>query len=177
MDSSTPTPTIPEDADLDDERPRVLVVEVAARAWALPIASVRGVIRASRLTPIPGAPPMVLGLVNVRGLVVTVLTLAGLLRDEAGAPRDALEPAERAVPPVSVVLLEYGGRAVGVAVDAVLGVRPLDAGDDTPEQGQDGPDGAPGAGDAGAVAGDAAVTVLDPEALLAHVMLSAEDGR
>ncbi len=171
MDSSTPTPTIPEDADLEDERPRALVVEVEARAYALPIASVRGVIRASQLTPIPGAPPFVLGLVNVRGLVVTVLALGALLRDEAGAPRDAIAPLARAVPVVSVVLLEYRGRAVGVAVDAVLGVRPLDAGDDTPAQGGAAPDEA-------AVARDATpVTVLDPTALLAHVMLSAEDGR
>jgi purine-binding chemotaxis protein CheW len=171
LDSSTPTPTTPDDADLDEERPRALVIEVAGRAYALPVATVRGVIRASRLTPIPGAPPAALGLVNVRGLVVTVLSLAELLRDEAGASRDANGPVARAIPPVSVVLLEYRGRAVGVAVDAVLGVRPLDAGDETPEQGGD------AANDAAVAEHATPATVLDPEALLAHVMLSAEDGR
>ena len=78
--SSTPILTT-RDAS-DDERPRVLVVEVDGRLCALPVEWVREVIRPRAITPIPGAPPVARGLVNVRGMVVTVLDLAEALRAE-----------------------------------------------------------------------------------------------
>src|SRR5690606_37516368 len=109
---------------LDDERPRALIVELSGRVFGLPVAQVREVLRPRDLVPIPGAPPAALGLINVRGVVVTVLDLAALL--SASLSDDAPPTHIRAVGPQSIVLLEHGGRAVGVAVDAVHDVRPLD---------------------------------------------------
>jgi len=175
LDSSTPIPTIPDHA-ADDERPRVLLIRLAAVSYALPIGQVLEVIRPRQLTPIPGTPPIALGLINVRGMVCTVLDLARVLRersprDEAGEPRDDSAPIVRGVLPASVVLLEHRGRAVGVAVDVVLGVHPVDADGSEPER-----DG--NAAEDGCVqVGDDRIPLLDPEALLAHAMLSAEDGR
>ena len=154
----------------------MLLIRLADIAYALPIALVREVIRPRQLTPIPGAPPVALGLMNVRGNVCTVLDLARLLAlrsvgDDAGAPRDDSAPNARGVLPASVVLLEHRGRAVGVAVDVVRGVHPVDADGMTPE-----PDGDTTVSPWVQV-GEDRIPLLDPESLLAHVMLSSEDGR
>ena len=101
--------------DADDPQSGVLVVTAAGVRYAIPVQQVREVIRPDRITPVPGAPQMVWGIVNVRGAVVTVLDLAVLL----GAPRGAAWG--------SVVLLEQGNRCIGLAVDTVLDVRGGDA--------------------------------------------------
>ncbi len=162
----------------------MLVVEVDGRLCALPVEWVREVIRPRAITPIPGAPPVARGLVNVRGMVVTVLDLAEALRAERvtdpTAPRNA---AVRAVLPPSVVLLEHGGRVIGVAVNAVHDVRPLDGGPASAGK-ADSPDEVVAVrSDEGsriacglASAGDDIVTRLDLGVLLARVMLSSEEG-
>jgi purine-binding chemotaxis protein CheW len=187
--SFTSIPTIPEEQH--DERPRVLVVSVVGQLCALPIELVREVIRPKSITPIPGAPAVASGLVNVRGMVVTVLDLAAALRldgvplAEAVTERASGEPLPRAVVPSSIVLLEHGSRVVGVAVDAVHDVRPLDAGATSAgeeafaESGSSGPDSAdaaPRIARGVASAGDDIVMRLDLGALLARVMLSSEEG-
>jgi purine-binding chemotaxis protein CheW len=197
--SSTPIRTTPDQAD--DERPRVLVVDVDGARCALPVEWVREVIRPRAITVIPGSPAVACGLVNVRGMVVTVLDLAEALRMERVGERRGERRGERmgermgehaataegsrpvrAVPVTSVVLLEHGGRVIGVAVDAVHDVRPLDG-----VHTSAGTAGQAGAGATGtdvgariacgpASAGDEIVTRLDPGVLLARVMLSSEEG-
>lgn len=154
----------------------MLLIRLAAVSYGLPIGQVLEVIRPRQLTPIPGAPPIALGLINVRGMVCTVLDLARLLHerpsgDEAGETRDDSVANARGDLPASVVLLEHRGRAVGVAVDVVLGVHPVDADGTVPEQ-----DGS-AARDGCVQVGAERIPLLDPEALLAHAMLSSEDGR
>jgi chemotaxis signal transduction protein len=143
--SSPPRIDRPDDAD--DNDPRVLVVRVGEKEYGIPIAQVREVVRANVMVRVPGASPMVRGVINVRGTVVTVLELSVLLR------------ARRAVTVPSVVLLEHGNRVIGVAVDAVRDVR-LDAsvasGDTTPSE-------------------HAHVTPLDAVALCAPHLLSSEE--
>jgi len=108
---------------------------------------VREVVRADHLVRVPGASPMVRGVINVRGTVVTVLELSVLLR------------ARRAVTVPSIVLLEHGSRVIGVAVDAVRDVR-LDA---------------PVASDDVALSEQTHVTPLDAVALCAPHLLSSEE--
>jgi len=129
--------------DEEDERERVLLVVVrgsgdvkvpgsltgpdfkvpgsstGAMSYAMSVSLVREVIGARAVTRVPGTPPVMRGLVNVRGMVVTVLDLATALgsRHETGT---------RTQMPGSIVLLEHGGRMVGLAVDSVRDVRPLD---------------------------------------------------
>ena len=95
----------------DDQRSRVLVVCVGASEYAIPVTQVREVFRAERVTLVPGSPLLVRGIVNVRGVVVTVLELSELLGTT------------RAVRSTSVVLLEHGSRLIGLAVDSVRDVR------------------------------------------------------
>lgn len=78
------------------------------------VSQTREVVRALQVTRVPGAPSETLGIVNVRGVVVTVLDLAVMLHQS------------RAVAGASVVLIENGTRLVGFAVDAVRDVRALE---------------------------------------------------
>lgn len=112
----SPSPTTA-DVWLDDEdaRPRVLVVRVGDAEYGIPVQQVRGVVRGERVTRVPGSPPMLRGIINVRGAVVTVLELSVLLGTE------------RAVTSTSVVLIEHGTRLIGLAVDVVRDVRAQDA--------------------------------------------------
>lgn len=47
--------------------------ELAGQHYAVPLADVREIIRAEPPTPVPGAPADVLGIINLRGNIVTVL--------------------------------------------------------------------------------------------------------
>ena len=131
----------------EDLRPRVLVVRVGDAEYGIPVEQVREVARADRVTRVPGATTLVRGIVNVRGVVVTVLELSVLL----GAPR--------AVTSSSIVLLEHGSRLIGLAVDAVRDVRAQEA---VPGQHATGADGA-------------GVVPLDAVALCAPHLLSSEE--
>ena len=112
----------------DDGRERVLVVEAGGELYAIHVAGVREVLRARGVTRVPGAPPAMLGLVNVRGMVVTVLDLQACLR--TAVPLEMKSAVNVTVSRTemggSIVLLERGSRVVGLAVDAVQDVRLLD---------------------------------------------------
>src|SRR5918997_3595908 len=58
---------------------QALVLPIGADRYALELIDVREVVPEPLLTPLPDAPPGVLGLVNVRGDVVPVLDTAALL--------------------------------------------------------------------------------------------------
>ena len=62
---------------------QALVATLPSRTVAVPLASARRVIARPELTPLPDAPPVVLGLANLRGEVVPVLDTGLLLSDEA----------------------------------------------------------------------------------------------
>ena len=64
---------------------RVVVCRVGARRFTVPVAAVREVVTAPGIVPIPGVPPVIRGVVNVRGALVTVVSGA-LLVLEAGDP-------------------------------------------------------------------------------------------
>jgi purine-binding chemotaxis protein CheW len=53
----------------------LLIFEIGASRFGLPSADVREVLRAVTIVPLPGAPPIVEGLINVRGRIVPVLDI------------------------------------------------------------------------------------------------------
>ena len=142
-----PTPQLPGSPTTDaaegmeEARPQWLTVTSGDEVFGIPVAQVREVVRPGGVRPVPGTPPLQAGIVNVRGAIVTVLDL------------QALRTGERAVTPGSIVLLQYGARPIGLAVDRVLDVRTA-----APED----PDGPPDA------------TILDAVALCARHLHSAE---
>ena len=93
---------------------RTLLFRVAGRVYGCDIDAVREIIPWRRATRLPGAPPYVQGLINLRGTIVTVLDL--------GTRLDAARPL-MADAGGSIVLAEHGTRVVGVAVDEVLDVQ------------------------------------------------------
>jgi purine-binding chemotaxis protein CheW len=73
------------------------------------VESVQEVTAGAELTPVPLAPPVVSGLLNLRGRIVTAIDLRRSLR-LADRPADQ--------PPVNLILRAEGG-SVGLQVDAV----------------------------------------------------------
>ena len=90
----------------------LVVVEVGARRLGIPAARVREVAAVSTVTPVPTAPPPVVGLTQLRGHIIPVLDLATPVR----APR----------PKDSLIVVELGPARAALLVDRVLGDRPAD---------------------------------------------------
>jgi chemotaxis signal transduction protein len=76
-----------DESDLAGER--VLVCRSEGERFALPIGEVREVVALPPVSRIPGADERVVGLANVRGILVTVLA-APTLAPGAGRPTDGL---------------------------------------------------------------------------------------
>ena len=83
---------------------------LGAESYALPVADVLEVAEVGTLTPVPGAPPSVLGVRNLRGQVLPVIDLAAVL--------GAREPQ----PATKLVVADNGGRRAGLAIDEVTDV-------------------------------------------------------
>jgi purine-binding chemotaxis protein CheW len=87
-------------------------VRVGQEQYALPVDRVLEVAELGDLTPVPGSPPEVVGIRNLRGQVIPVLALAMLL----GLPT---------ADPDRIVVAELGDLRAGLAVDAVVDVGEL----------------------------------------------------
>lgn len=87
---------------------------MAGRAYACDVSAVREVVPLGRVTRIPGAPAAILGLINIRGSIVTVVNAAALLH-----------PADAARPLSMVLVVDAGSRGVGLAAERVADVRAL----------------------------------------------------
>lgn len=93
---------------------RSLVFRVAGRAYACQVSAVREVVPLGRVTRLPGAPDTVLGLINLRGGIVTVVNAGSVLH-----------PGVRCAPPSMALIADVGERGVGLAVERVADVRAL----------------------------------------------------
>ena len=103
---------------------RLLVFRVGNLACAAEVDQVREILPRLPTTRIPGAPPVVAGLVNVRGTLVTVVEGWRALGLEAPVS-SAASPPDAA--PGSTIMLETGtaGGLVGFTVDEVLDMVPV----------------------------------------------------
>ncbi|WP_127477492.1 chemotaxis protein CheW [Sulfurivermis fontis] len=88
-----------------------------AEKYGIDVMRVREVLRNTEIAPVPGAPDFVLGIINLRGNVVTVIDT----RKRFGlAPKDIDESSR-------IVILEAGDEVVGMLVDSVAEVVDLRA--------------------------------------------------
>jgi purine-binding chemotaxis protein CheW len=149
-------PAFPDDAPEAVASTRLLLFGVNKRVYACEIAEVREIIPFRRITRLPGAPLYVLGLLNLRGAVLTVLDLGVRL---GGAPVD------RALG--SIVLVEAGSKTVGLAVSDVRDVQAV--ADSTIEP-------APDTAESGLVRGLAHVTAVEYAGTLGGPTLGSADG-
>jgi purine-binding chemotaxis protein CheW len=94
----------------------VLAVQVGGQRMALAASDVTEIMWPRATTRVPHAPPCLIGVLNLRGAVVPILSAATLL----GCPMPQATAAQR------VVILEHhtesGGALLGLLVDSVLGL-------------------------------------------------------
>lgn len=89
----------------------VLVCSCGDERYGLPLDAVAQVLPARACTPVPGAPPALLGVIALSGAVVGVLGLGRALGRSGAAPEDG-----------HFVTLRGGSAPLALAVDRVLGV-------------------------------------------------------
>jgi len=85
--------------------------------YGVPVSQVMEVLRYTEITPVPGAPEAVMGIINLRGNVVTVLDT----RRKFGLPRKEPDDSTR------IVVTTIDGQIIGILVDNVSDVMWLRA--------------------------------------------------
>jgi purine-binding chemotaxis protein CheW len=85
--------------------------------YGINVMQVQEVLRVSEIAPVPGAPDYVIGIINLRGNVVTVVDT----RRRFGLPPKAPDAASR------IVIVEAAGQVIGILVDSVAEVVELRA--------------------------------------------------
>ena len=100
--------------DLDSETGAVAVLAVLAgdEAYGFPLSAVREILVPPPLTEVPRAPEHFLGVITVRGQIITLIDLPKMLHLEV----EQTEPYGR------VLLVDNGDELIGVAVDRVIQV-------------------------------------------------------
>jgi purine-binding chemotaxis protein CheW len=85
-------------------------VRVAGEQYAFPVDCVLEVTESGEITPVPGAPPEVLGVRNFHGQVIPVIDMASRLGLDGGTEAPL------------IVVAQQGEHQAGLAVDEVLEV-------------------------------------------------------
>lgn len=84
--------------------------------FGIPLLSVKEVLAIPEITPIPQTPPHFLGIINLRGNVISIMDL----RAKFGIKTTSTEE-------TTVIILDFGDYQLGVVVDRVDSVLSLDA--------------------------------------------------
>lgn len=95
---------------------QLVVFSLAEEAFGVPVDQVREIIRFTEITKIPKAPPSVLGVLNLRGHIIPVISL----RERFGFVPLEVDSATR------IVVAEVQGQTVGFVVDTVAEVLRMD---------------------------------------------------
>ena len=88
---------------------------LAGEKYGVNVMQVQEVLRYNDIAPVPGAPMYVLGIINLRGKVVTVLDT----RNRFGLPEGEVTEQSR------IIVLESDGHVIGILVDSVAEVAVL----------------------------------------------------
>lgn len=91
-------------AELD----RFIEFSLGAEDYAIPLLMVREVIPVPETTPIPKSPSHFLGIMNLRGQVISIVDLRMKLKIEAKEKREE-----------AVIIVDIGGTNIGVVVDSI----------------------------------------------------------
>ena len=112
------TPKSETDAPSQTDEVELLSFRVGDNEYSVEIMSVREIRGWTRATSLPHSPPYVRGVINLRGAVLPVVDLAMRLGLAAE------EPNERNV----IIVIDIGGRTVGLRVDAVSDILSIPQG-------------------------------------------------
>ncbi|MBI2382660.1 MAG: chemotaxis protein CheW [Gammaproteobacteria bacterium] len=99
------------------EMSRWVCFALGGQLYGVDVLKVQEVLRMPEITPVSGAPAHVLGVINLRGAIVTVMDL----RSRMSLPPQAATAASR------VVVVDYDNLNVGLVVDRVADVMQLRA--------------------------------------------------
>ena len=95
--------------DTDDPILQWVTFQLGEETYGVNVMQVQEVLRVTEIAPVPGAPSYVLGIINLRGNVVTVLDT----RKRFGMPPREVDDASR------VLIIESANQVVGILVDSV----------------------------------------------------------
>lgn len=97
----------------------VVEFELASECYAFPLRQVREVCRLRELTPVPCTPAFILGIINLRGEILTIIDLKPGFELPASSTSDLSK----------IFILHGDGMQLGVLADAIGGVRKLQPGE------------------------------------------------
>lgn len=109
-------------ADVDesvnnDPEIQLVTFRLKDETYGINVMQVQEVLRVAEIAPVPGAPHYVLGIINLRGNVVTVIDT----RTRFGLPQAEIDDLSR------IVIIESEAQVVGILVDSVAEVVDLTA--------------------------------------------------
>ena len=96
-----------------------LLFEIHGQRYGIPLSDVKEVIRSVAIARIPGAPALLEGAINVRGLVIPVIDV----RVRFGLPEQGNSPSDH------IIIITAGGRQLAIRVDRALAVHQIDPDD------------------------------------------------
>ena len=96
----------------------LVTFQLGKEEYGIEIASVQEIIRATDITPVPGASSHVRGVINLRGKIIPVVDL----RTRFGLPQGEASDAQR------IVVVELGEKRLGMLVDSVSQVIRISSG-------------------------------------------------
>ncbi len=95
---------------------RWVTFQLDNETYGIDVMQIREVLRSTEISPVPGAPSYVLGIINLRGNVVAIIDT----RSRFGLPpHESIDDASR------ILILEAGDYVVGFLVDSVSEVAEL----------------------------------------------------
>lgn len=99
----------------DAEKLQIIIFKLDEKLYGVHIDQIREITRVGEVTPVPGAPPYVEGVTNLRGQVTTVIDL----RKRLGMAPKNLDKQSR------MMIIESPGNSEGVIVDSIVEVTML----------------------------------------------------
>ncbi len=100
---------------LNDEAIQWVTFRLGEETYGINVMQVQEVLRVSEIAPVPGAPDYVIGIINLRGNVVTVIDT----RARFGLPPKEPDDLSR------IVIIESNDQVIGILVDSVAEVVEL----------------------------------------------------
>jgi len=111
-----------EQIDENEDLSRWVTFEMDGEAYGISVSEVHEVLRFTEIAPVPGAPSYIIGIINLRGNVVTVIDM----RSRFDLPPKDTDDSTR------IIINEIEGQQVGILVDSVAEVVDLHTSDIEP---------------------------------------------
>lgn len=104
-----------DDQDYEGSYVRCVLFRLDSESYGVNVQNVREVLRVGEIRPVPGCPYDVLGVINVRGVIVSVLDTRQYFKLSSASTTDLSR----------IIIVEQQGQALGLLVDEVKEVRDI----------------------------------------------------